>query len=215
MPAASLLAGVAVAAIARVAERTLPGAVPALRVGLPLAAVLLSVWQDRQLYFAQSPIAISRAVYGADPYPEAVEVARYLRERAGPDDRLAVIGSEPEIYFLSGLRAATSYLYVYPLMERQPFALRMQEEMIEQIERARPRFLVLVNVDNSWTRLPDSPTLLLDWSQKYVNDHYEPVGMAEIAPGRETVYHWDAAARDAAPRTRAFVATFRRRNASS
>ena len=34
-----------------------------------------------------------------------------------------------------GRRAATSYMYTYPMMEPQPFAVRMQEEMIAEIER--------------------------------------------------------------------------------
>ena len=70
---------------------------------------------------------------------------------------MAVIGSEPEIYFYARRRAATGYIYMYPLMEPHPFARRMQEDMIAELEREAPRFMVLVNVDTSWCAA-SSPT---------------------------------------------------------
>jgi len=46
-----------------------------------------------------------------------------------------VLGSEPQIYFYSGRRSATGYLYMYSLTEEQKYALRMQKEMIGEIEK--------------------------------------------------------------------------------
>ena len=46
---------------------------------------------------------------------------------------MAVLGSEPEIYFLARRHSATGYIYTYGLMEAQPFARRMQDEMIREI----------------------------------------------------------------------------------
>jgi len=46
-----------------------------------------------------------------NPFPESVEVGR-----------IALIGSEPQIYFYVGLIAATGCIYMYPLMENQPYA---------------------------------------------------------------------------------------------
>ena len=43
---------------------------------------------------------------------------------------IMVLGSEPEIYFYTGRRAASPHIN-YPLMENQPFALAMQHEMAE------------------------------------------------------------------------------------
>jgi hypothetical protein len=98
------------------------------------------------------------------------------------------------------------------MMETHPFARRMQEEMIAQLERARPRFLVLVNIDNSWTRQVDSPDLLFTWAENTVNEHYEPVGVADIVPGRGSTIRWGDEARAAPPRSRTHVMTFERRS---
>lgn len=207
LPGASLLAGAGVTALAR---RAGPRLAPALRVGLPLVAVAATLVQARAALLAE-PTALTRAIYGQNPFPEAIEVARWLEAHAAPDEQIAVIGSEPQIYFLARRRAATSYMYTYPLMESHPFAHQMQEAMIAELERAQPRFLVLVNVDTSWSRTPTSSLRLLEWAERTVNAGYAQVGLVEIPADGPAVSRWGAAARDAAPRTPAFVAVFERR----
>ncbi|HZR79473.1 MAG TPA: glycosyltransferase family 39 protein [Candidatus Binatia bacterium] len=211
LPAASLWAGLAVSALAERAEGRGPVVAAVVRVGLPAIALGLSLASERAVLFQLSPAAVARAAYGLNPFPEAVEVARYVRDHSEPEDRIAVIGSEPEIYFYSGRRAATTFMYTYPLMEPHPFARRMQEEMIAQIDEARPRFVVLVNVDTSWTMRPDSFDLVFRWSEKKVNEGYDLVGVAEILPDGRTIYRWGADAADAEPQSRLRVLVFERR----
>lgn len=87
----------------------------------------------------QPALAIARAIYGRNPFQESVEVARYIRERTRPDERVAVTGSERQIYFYSGRRSATGYIYTYPLMELQPYATATQRQMIHEVEAVDPR----------------------------------------------------------------------------
>lgn len=209
LPAVALLAGVGTAALVhRLAPRG--AAALALGVALPAAAVAGTLLHDVALYGVPGEQA-SRAIYGGNPFPEATRIGHWLRDHAGPDDRVAVIGSEPEIYFHAGRRAATAYLYTYPMMEPQPFARRMQEEMIAQIEAARPRWLVLVNVPTSWSMRPDSDRLLMDWALREAETAYRPVGLAEIAPDGPTAWYWDDAAAARTPATPWFVVVLERR----
>jgi len=128
-----------------------------------------------------------------------VEIARYIRERTGPDDTIAVLGSEPQIYFYSGRRSATGYIYVYGLMEPQPYAHRMQLEMIREIERARPKFIVNVVIGSSWLRRADSDPTLFDWQRGYLPAHYQLAGwvLTHLDGNTPADYHtdyvWDAA----------------------
>jgi 4-amino-4-deoxy-L-arabinose transferase-like glycosyltransferase len=211
LPAASLLVGVAVDALSRAAAGRRPRLARVVRWGVPLLAVGLSMAQERAYLFQLPPDAVSRMVYGANPFPEAVEIASYVREHSDPADRIAVIGSEPEIYFYARRPAATGYIYMYSLMEAHDFSEHLQRDMIAQIERLQPRFLVLVNVDTSWTMQPDSSHLLLDWAAKTADQDYEPVARADIVPGEPTVYRWDSEARATPPRSRFYVVLFRRR----
>ena len=69
---------------------------------------------------------------------------------------MAVLGSEPELYFLSRRHSVTGYIYTYGMMEPQPFARRMQDEMIHDIETSQPGFIIFVDDRMSWFRYPDS-----------------------------------------------------------
>jgi len=211
LPAASLLAGAAVSAFTRRAAAWGPGAAALVAGGLPLAAAAASLVPEPVTLFRQSPESVARAVFGANPFPEAIHVARYLAAHTTPADRVAVVGSEPEIYFLARREAAVSYMYVYPLMEPQSFAARMQEEMIGQLAAARPRYLVLVNVPTSWSLQAGSSHELMDWVERVVNTEYVLVGLVDIMPDGETVYRWDAAAAGASPASSNHVAIFERR----
>ena len=103
-----------------------------------------------------SPLQASESIYYGNPFIEVLGVARYIREHTVADTRIAVFGSEPEIYFYAGRHSATGYIYTYPLMEPQPNALRMQWEMIHQVEFTKPDYLVLVTCDLSWLARPSS-----------------------------------------------------------
>ena len=57
-----------------------------------------------------------------NPFVESAVIADYLSRHTTPDQRVAVIGSEPQIYFYAKRRAATGHIYTYPLVE--PTTLR-------------------------------------------------------------------------------------------
>ena len=125
--------------------------------------------------------------YGADPLPESEIIAKYIYNNSAPDARVAVLGSEPEIYFLAHRHSATGYIYTYGLMEPQPFALKMQHEMISDIETRKPEFVVFADNIMSWNRRPDSDPKIFNWWDSY-QTNYTLVGMADIISPTQTVY---------------------------
>jgi len=153
-------------------------AAAALLVAGPVAQALV---HDRRELFELTPAQLARRTYGANPFPEAVEVARLVQALTQPEDRVAVIGSEPQIYFYARRRSATGYVYTYALMEDHRYNLRMQEEMIGEIEAADPPVVVFVNVPTSWLGGAWSPRRFLDWWAGY-SRRFELVGLVEIRP---------------------------------
>ena len=204
LPAVALVAGASVAFARKVLGNALP-------FWLFAGLLLLSVVPQREFLFRMSDRQVSRALYGTNPFPEAVTVAAYISQHSTKDSRIAVLGSEPEIYFYARRRSATSYIYTYALMEPQPFALEMQNELIRDIETVGPEYVVVISVPTSWLRGPSSPTRLFDWWREYRPRHYELVGVADIISNDETVYQWDAAAVAYQPRSSSFVAVYRRK----
>ena len=189
LPAAALLAGISIAAI----NNHLTNRPLILKYGIPLLlagiCVFGSIYQHRHFLFNMTPIQLSRTVYGINPFPETLQIAQFVRANTEEKDRIAVLGSEPQIYFYSDRRSASGYVYMYALMENHEYAIEMQKEMIKDIESTRPKFLILVNVDTSWRETQIFHTLLLDWIQDYQAKHYRLVGMAEIYR-ENTRYHW-------------------------
>lgn len=174
-----------------------------------VAAVGQPLYASRAALFELGPAAVSRLVYGSNPFPESVHVARYLREHTAPGDRIAVVGSEPQIYFYAGRRSATGYIYTYPLMELQPYAAAMQQQMIREIESADPRYLVFVRASSSWLVQENSDRTIFGWFEQYQRS-FKRVGVVDIGSRRETIYRWDGDAIGYAPRSDMWMMVFER-----
>ena len=165
---------------------------------------------QRKFIFQLSPLEASRAVYGINPFPEAVEIASYIEENTDEEDMIAVIGSEPQIYFYSKRRAATGFLYTYALMEPHDFALEMQRDMIHEIESNKPKYIILVNIPTSWLMRPDSERLLIEWGEQYLHQNYTLAGVVDIISPEVTIYKWDKEAASYSPTSRLNLLIFER-----
>lgn len=213
LPVVALLAGIAVDSATQVLARTRRGlALSAIPVLLFAVAFGYSVVQQRAALFKWGPKLAVEKVYGPNPFPEAVGIAQYLEEHTSASDRIAVLGSEPEIFFYAKRHSATGFIYVYGLMEQQKYAFEMQKQMIQEIESAQPRFLVAVNSRMSWLPTEGSPQALsfTSWAGSYLGSQYELVGVADRV-GDDTEYHWDDDAKAYQPRSRNAVGIFKRK----
>lgn len=209
LPAVSLLAAAAVSVFTRDFDaRAKLHALRFLPVLLFLASFGYAAWTQWDFFFELDPISACRAEYGPNPFPEAVEISNYLKAHSLPSATVAVLGSEPEIYFYSHRRSGTGYIYTYPLMENQPYATKMQEEMISEIERSRPEFIVLVNVPTSWLGRPTSPHLILDWAQNYIPSQYQLDGIVDILENSQ--FRWGNDAANSQPSSPYTVRIFKR-----
>jgi 4-amino-4-deoxy-L-arabinose transferase-like glycosyltransferase len=199
LPAVAIAFGVALAAIEDVAaERGMATSARGLAIGLGVLALGHVVWTERAPLFEQSPHEITQDVYGPSPFSESLMAADILKARARPGDRVAVLGSEPQIPFYAGLRKASGFLYVYPLMETHAYASEMQRRMIDEIESADPRFFVFVSVPASWLRGPESDTHILGWMNQFVRG-YRLVGRIAIYKGPPQVQVGDDLESSACP----------------
>src|SRR5882672_3782864 len=129
LPAAALLAGCAISSgihWLRQNQRTEKLSwLPAAAYGVILAVVLFK-YADVSSVLARVG---GHALHGMEPVPESEVVAAFIRANSPSSARIAVLGSEPQIYFYARRHSATGYIYIYGLMEPQPFALQMQHEM--------------------------------------------------------------------------------------
>jgi hypothetical protein len=213
LPAAGLLAAGTFRAVVGFLSRSnfsLPStALPALVFGVAAASLLI---QSSNIYFLLAPAQACRVIYGSNPFPESVEIGRYLASHSGPGARIAVLGSEPQIYFYSHRRSATGYICTYPLMEPQPHAVEMQQEMIREIEKNNPDYVVFVHVAFSWLQYSDSNPLIFDWFGRYQRENLQMAGLVEIPSDGPTRYRWfDQPETNAQTSAKSWLAVFKRR----
>jgi hypothetical protein len=202
LPAVALLAGVAASAITQfLSDRKPSFPVWIFPILLIAAAMLGPVFILSDFFFRASPAEACRMMYGVNPFPESIEIAEYIKNHSAKEDKIAVIGSEPQIYFYANRKSATGYIYLYGLMERQDYASKMQIEMIREIENARPKHVVFVNVPASWLAKSYSDKTIFRWAQIYLDKYYRIVGLVDINPNGNSKAYWDDEARRNRPRS--------------
>ena len=209
-PALAMLAGVAVSSTSDWLSRLKLGKVAAVApVALFVIAVAYALYADRQTYFTDSIHEACRRIYGTNPFPEAVEIGAYIRTNSDESARVAVLGSEPEIYFYAQRHSATGYIYTYPLTEEQAYSSTMQREFIREVESAAPEFVVYVLIEPSWLRHAHSDDLIFRWADLYTRDHYSLVGVAD-GGGNHDVYRWGMEVPAYRPRRSEIVLVYKR-----
>jgi hypothetical protein len=154
-----------------------------------VAANVLLILAFQYNFFGLSPQEACRNVYGVNPFPEAIRVAEYIKSNTRPGDNIAVIGSEPEIYFYSGRRSATGFIYTYSLVEKgNYYSSVMQRQFAREVMGARPAYLVFVHGSNSWCVPERDVKKALWWSKPFCDKFYKPGGVVEIFYGNPARY---------------------------
>ncbi len=212
LPAGALLGGVVVASACRFFQQRQRPLLPALPAVMLAGLLACEFVHERALFFQAAPIEACRLIYGWNPFPESLQIGEYLNTHAGKNARIAVLGSEPQIYFFSHRHSATGYIYTYGLMESQPYAERMQREMIAEIEAAKPEYVVWVEIATSWAIRPNASPFIFDWADKYVNTLYQRVGVVDIYTNERTDVRWDGEAGRLPPQSPTYLSVFRRKD---
>jgi len=211
LPAFALFLGLATVALQKVMPARFLADVfkslPVLALGLILSWML---YYHGQVLFQLPANQVSNFVYRDNPFMEAVGAADQIRAHSAPTDRIAVIGSEPEIFFYAHRHSATGYIYTYPLMEAHPYALLMQQAMAREIEAARPEFLVQVAFLTTGVPLVGSSRYLTDWAADYAGKMYTLAGTVRYADGK-TICTWGPT--NARPPAGQYLLIYQRRTA--
>lgn len=179
LPAVALWTGIAVSAAQD--ELGLKPRVAWLPLAVFVVAFAFSIHGQRNVYFRLDPLAVYQREHDsqgpgcADGCTQDQAVGEYVRTHSSAGDTVAVLGSEPSIYFYSERRSMTGYIYMFPLTEEQKFAYGMRQQMMAQIERSRPRFLVYVDDGYSWQtdKVPPRDEAFVDRVQQFVRAGYD------------------------------------------
>jgi hypothetical protein len=96
-------------------------------------------------------------------------------------------------------------------MEKQKYAEQMQREMIEEVEKANPKYLIFVDVRRSWLIDPSSDKHIFRWFDQYSRKKYDLTGVVDIGDGGNTQYRWGNEAKSYSPRSTNNLLIFKRK----
>src|SRR4029434_4286368 len=106
LPAVSLLAGVGIGRLSALSMNR-SSVVRFIPVLIWVCALAWPILAERKFFFEVSSAEASRMIYPEAPFVESVRIAEYLRKHTTRNDTIAVLGSEPQIYFYSDRHSAT------------------------------------------------------------------------------------------------------------
>lgn len=207
LPALAAAAGVAVA-MAR--SRVGSPAGRALLIALPCLLAALGIANEREYFLSAAPGVISRTIYHPNPFADAGQVAEFIRDGSTSGDRIAILGSEPEILFLAGRRSASRYIFTNFFNERHAMKARMEEEMAREIDSTRPAMIVMINQPFSWGAAINPGWPILRWADGYLAREYRlAAALIPATPSSSRFLAGDEALNDSDVRS-ATVLIFRR-----
>ena len=191
LPVMALLSGIGISRSLRLLkhDQTIELVLAVALLGLFAIGTLAALIGNGIIWFGMNPQQASRESYLTTIFVEAAKVAETIKANSPKNAHVLVMGSEPEIYFLSHRRSTTGYIYMYPLMEPQRYARKMQEELIAQAERAKPEYAVFVDDNFSWTGRAESEQKLLNWWNDYWIANFDLIQSIPIKEGTEEDEH--------------------------
>jgi len=173
-----------------------------------------SVLDQRKFLFQTTPEALSRILYESNPFIESLVIADYVNEHSSPQDKIAILGSEPQILFYADRISATKHILTYPLMGNHQHANLMQKEAMTEIELSKPPILINVVIPTSWLFQKDSKSMLFHWLDSFVSRHYKLAGIVEILNTKTTNYYWGKDVIKFSPKGDSFIQIYQRKQSS-
>jgi hypothetical protein len=158
--------------------------------GILVLASFSNISALKKYYFNTNSTQLLRQVYGLNPFPESKVIADKLNTMMKPEDKLAVFGTEIQMYFytnkISPSRfAGSGALLEFPIKKAEEW----QKEFISDVEKANPRFLVFFSHPISWMAHPDVNNLIFPWFDKFSAEKYNLIGYADMYDNM-TNYVW-------------------------
>jgi hypothetical protein len=168
------------------------------------------VTAQKSYYFHPNPERIMRQVYGDNPFPEAMEIGNYINRNAKPEDQIAIIGSEPQIYFYTQKKCPSRHAYFASLVSAIPQAKEWQKEFIQDVEKVKPRYFVFFRHGISLLVQPNADQHIFEWVNEYATKNYHVVGVIDMPQGQPSTYVWDQAVQTFQPKGQNTIFVFER-----
>ncbi len=167
----------------------------------------------KRYYFTKQGPNLTREVYGLNPFPESKVIADKLNTIMKPEDKLAVFGTEIQMYFYTNKRSPSRFAGSGALLEfNVKKSEEWQQEFIKDVEKAEPKYLVFYSHSISWLANPNVKNLIFPWFDKFSTANYNLIGFADMLDtGTEYVWTPDIDLTNRPPKSQYRIFVFERK----
>ena len=164
----------------------------------------------RSYYFHPNYEVIMRQVYGSNPFPEAMEIGKFINQNTKPEDNIAIIGSEPQIYLYTGKKCPSRHAYFAALVNDAPEHKAWQREFVKDVEAANPKYFVFFKHGISLFVQPNTDNYIFEWVNKYATSNYHLKGVIDMVDNQKSNYIWNEAVNTFQPKGQNQIFIFER-----
>lgn len=175
--------------------------------GLPFGVLflLIGVAFSSTHWLKTDSNTLMRNMFGGNPFVEDQLFARMIEAQIQPNETVAVMGSEPQIYVYLNRKAPSRHFYTAFLSRSHRFTDAWQEEALEGLKTEKPGYVVFNIVPMSWMLRPDSDQGFYQNSYSWVMNNYTPIAWADYVDFYNPTIVTDAAASTYKPQSGSYV----------
>ncbi len=113
---------------------------------LLIACFLITIIAQFSYFFIDNQDALMRKLYPKEFFNETRAISEMIKSESQTNDKIGIYGNEPQVWFYTQKQAGSGFIYAYPLVETQPFAERMTDLYIHEMETVHPHWLIYSNI---------------------------------------------------------------------
>jgi len=214
LPALAILAGLTFYAINDILKNRMGIKSPHIQyayIAIFVIATFMHLNKMKDYYFHPNYERILRTVYGNNPFPESMKIADFINANSKPEDKIVVMGSEPQIYFYTHKQASSRHCFFSAIVENVPEHHEWQREFVRGIEKDKPRYFIFFNHQISLFVQPGSDKYVFEWYDKYTRENYNLIGCVDMVDGYSSTYIWREQLNTFRPQGQAQIYIFERK----
>ncbi len=105
-------------------------------------------------------------------FTEIRQLGDYLKEQVKEGEYIGQLGNEPQLWFYTKTKAASGFLYAYPLVENHIYAPKLVEQFIKENELHNPDWFIYMDVHRMPENAASQTSDRLDtWAKEYLKNY--------------------------------------------
>ncbi|MCX7881429.1 MAG: glycosyltransferase family 39 protein [Patescibacteria group bacterium] len=143
---------------------------------LTILILFFILYPIRQQFYL-TPEELIIWVYGrVNPFYDALIVSRRIKKELKENDKIFVVGSEPQIYFYTQKKAPTKFITSYYLQINSPYQKKYQKELIRDLTIDSPKIMIYSKMVLSGPFIEVNSKEVKEYIDKLIKNKYQLIG---------------------------------------